>query len=115
MSKKIVVTRNLGDETMSTLNSSGFDIVLNPKDAKADRDWILSSIADDDVYALCIQGGEKVDKELLDKAGKNLKVVSSMSVGFGKSLKFPTFLSSRAGIVPGIRYGIQDYTLKMRL
>lgn len=73
---------------MSILNSSGFEIDVNPDDGPASREWILEHVSDPDVVAVCVmhgQPGDKVDEEFLGKCAKGVKVVSTFSVGFGES------------------------------
>lgn len=73
---------------MALLEATPFELIVNPEDAEPSRDWVLEKIADPEVIAACIMHGQpsdKVDKELLDKANKNLKVISTFSVGFGES------------------------------
>jgi glyoxylate/hydroxypyruvate reductase len=90
-------TRNVGEDAMSILNSSGFEIDVNPKDGPASREWILEHVSDPDVVAVCVmhgQPGDKVDEEFLGKCAKGVKVVSTFSVGFGES---PLVLTGREG------------------
>lgn len=73
---------------MAILKSSPFEIVVNPNDAPASREWILEQISAPEVAAVCImhgQPGDKVDEEFLSKCADSVKVVSTFSVGFGKS------------------------------
>lgn len=72
---------------MSLLEATKFELVVNPKDAEPSREWVLENIADPEVVAACIMHGQpsdKVNAELLDRASKNLKVISTFSVGFGE-------------------------------
>ncbi|KNZ78331.1 Glyoxylate reductase/hydroxypyruvate reductase [Termitomyces sp. J132] len=51
-----------------------------PEDRVVDRDWLLKSISG--ASGVLVMLTEKVDKEFLDAAGPNLRVVSTMSVGY---------------------------------
>lgn len=76
---------------MSILESSNIELIINPKDEPAKREWILEHISNPEVKGICMmhgQPGDKADEEFFEKANKNLKVVSTFSVGFGLSF-FP--------------------------
>ena len=71
------------------LQSSGFEIILNPEDAQPKREWVLGHLRDPEVIAACImhsQPSDKVDKEFLDACNPNLKTLSTFSVGYGELL-----------------------------
>lgn len=72
---------------MAILSSSPFEIIVNPNDAPASREWILDNISDPEVAGVCVmhgQPGDKVDEEFLERCGEGVKVVSTFSVGYGK-------------------------------
>ncbi|KAK4685110.1 hypothetical protein P7C73_g5046, partial [Tremellales sp. Uapishka_1] len=79
---KIVVTRNIGPDAMSLFDSSPFEIVVNPDDAAAPRAWVLKHLADPDVQGICVMHADTVNQEFLDHCNPNLKVISTLSVGF---------------------------------
>lgn len=82
-----ISTRNVGPEAMALLKATSFELIVNPEDAEPSRSWVLEKIADPEVIAACIMHGQpsdKVDAELLGAASKNLKVISTFSVGFGE-------------------------------
>jgi lactate dehydrogenase-like 2-hydroxyacid dehydrogenase len=80
-------TRNVGPSAMSLLEASPFELIVNPEDAPAPREWVLKHLADEEVMGVCImhgQPGDKVDAEFLGAANRGLKVVSTFSVGYGE-------------------------------
>ncbi|GMK57180.1 hypothetical protein CspeluHIS016_0400140 [Cutaneotrichosporon spelunceum] len=82
---KILITRNVGAEAMRLLKATRFELIVNPVDAEPSRAWVLEQIADPDVVAACIMHGQpsdRVDAEFLSHANKNLKVISTFSVGY---------------------------------
>lgn len=92
---------------MSTLAATPFELIVNPEDAEPSRAWVLEKIADPDVVAACImhgQASDKVDAELINAAGENVKCISTFSVGYGESrpgvrcggVSRPTLRASRA-------------------
>lgn len=77
---KVVVCRNLGPDAMSLLEATPeLDLVVWPDDRSCDRTWLLGNIPGS--TGLVVMLTEKVDSEILDRAGPSLKVVSTMSVG----------------------------------
>ncbi|OCH92266.1 hypothetical protein OBBRIDRAFT_869235 [Obba rivulosa] len=78
---KVVVTRNLGPESLAILgNHEDIDVVVWPKDSICDRTWLLENVRGA-VGILCTRT-ETVDAELLDAAGPSLKVLSTYSAGY---------------------------------
>jgi glyoxylate/hydroxypyruvate reductase len=69
---------------MSKLEATNFELIVNPVDGEPTRAWVLEKVADPEVVAACIMHGQpsdKIDREFLDAASPNLKVVSTFSVG----------------------------------
>ncbi|TFK49319.1 hypothetical protein OE88DRAFT_1662813 [Heliocybe sulcata] len=78
---KVVVTRDLGPDVMPLLQErSELDLVVWPENRACDRGWLLEHIPGAGGVLLMLS--DKVNEELLDKAGPSLKVVSTMSVGY---------------------------------
>ncbi|XP_048451038.1 glyoxylate reductase/hydroxypyruvate reductase-like isoform X1 [Rhincodon typus] len=78
---KVFVSRRIPREALGLLRDSGIcDIKHWDSDDTVPRADLLKGVAGiDGLYCLLT---EKIDKELLDAAGPNLKVISTMSVGF---------------------------------
>lgn len=73
---------------MKILEDAPFELILNPENAEPSREWVLKHLADPEVHGACImhsQSSDKVDKEFLDACNPNIKVISTFSVGYGKS------------------------------
>ncbi|KAG2132694.1 uncharacterized protein EDB93DRAFT_1175914 [Suillus bovinus] len=78
---KVVVCRNLGPNVMSILEARPeLDLVVWPQDSACERSWLMENISG--ATGVIVMLADKVDAELLDKAGPSLKVVSTMSVGY---------------------------------
>lgn len=77
---KIVLTRPLMPEIMAKFQSRPVNLVHWEKDSPAPREWLLDNASGAD--ALLVMLSDKIDKELLDKAGPNLKAISTLSVGY---------------------------------
>ncbi|GHJ85872.1 hypothetical protein NliqN6_2274 [Naganishia liquefaciens] len=98
---KIVVCRDMGKEAMGILKHSGYELVVWPETTPPPRSWVLDNVKD--AAGICVMMADRVDDELLDAAGPNLKVVSTFSVGYDH---FDTMAikarNIRAGHTPGV-------------
>jgi len=78
---KVVVCRDLGPDAMPLLRQrSDLELVVWEEDSSCDTQWLLENITGSSGLVVTIQ--DKVTDELLEIAGPNLKVVSTMSVGY---------------------------------
>ncbi|KXN85579.1 Glyoxylate reductase/hydroxypyruvate reductase [Leucoagaricus sp. SymC.cos] len=78
---KIVITRDLGPEASALISpKDAFEIVQWPEDRSCGKSWILENVPG--AAALIVTVVDKVDTEVLDAAGDNLLIVSTMSVGY---------------------------------
>ncbi|KAG2209485.1 hypothetical protein INT47_008329 [Mucor saturninus] len=80
MSPKVLVTRILPPQAQSRLLEQDFDLYQWQEDACIPRHVLLEKIKG--VDALFCLLTEKIDQELLDAAGPQLKVIATMSVGY---------------------------------
>ncbi|KAJ2964974.1 hypothetical protein NQZ79_g81 [Umbelopsis isabellina] len=80
MSPRVVVTRRLPPQAQATLEKLDAEIYQWQEDSAIPRDVLLKEIKGADGL-LCLLT-DKVDNELLGVAGDNLKVISTMSVGY---------------------------------
>ncbi|WVQ82657.1 hypothetical protein IAT38_004789 [Cryptococcus sp. DSM 104549] len=103
---KILVTRHLGEQAMTLLKESGFELIVNPEDAAPTRKWVLERIADPEVGAACImhsQPSDKIDEEFINTANENLKCVSTFSVGYDHiNVKAANARGIKIGHTPGV-------------
>lgn len=79
-------TRPLGEDAIKVLKDSGLDLIINPEDAEPSRQWVLENLSNPEVHGVCIMHPHKsdiVDEEFLNACNKNMKVVSTCSVGYG--------------------------------
>ncbi|WOO78182.1 Glyoxylate reductase/hydroxypyruvate reductase [Vanrija pseudolonga] len=106
MAPKILITRNVGPEAMAKLEATDFELIVNPVDGEPTRAWVLEKVADPEVIAACIMHGQpsdKVDREFLDAASPNLKVVSTFSVGFDHiDVPYANSKGIKIGHTPGV-------------
>ncbi|KAL0060716.1 hypothetical protein AAF712_012496 [Marasmius tenuissimus] len=78
---KVVVCRDLGPDVMPILTErKDLEVVLWPEDRACERPWLLENIKG--ATGVLVMVTDVVDEELLEVAGPNLCVVSTMSVGY---------------------------------
>ncbi|KAJ7738255.1 hypothetical protein DFH07DRAFT_841250 [Mycena maculata] len=76
---KIVVCKDLGPAMPLLTDREDIDVVPWTEDRPCDRAWLLENIAGAAGVVVCFQ--DMVDRELVNAAGPNLRVVSTISVG----------------------------------
>ena len=77
---KIYVTRSISEEGIELLKKKGFQVDINPEDKVLSRDELKKAISGYDGL-LCLLT-DKIDGEVLDAAGKQLKIVANYAVGY---------------------------------
>ncbi|KAI8051926.1 D-isomer specific 2-hydroxyacid dehydrogenase [Gilbertella persicaria] len=77
---KVLVTRILPPQTQARLLKQDFELIQWEQDITIPRDVLLEKVQG--VDALFCLLTEKIDNELLDVAGPQLKVIATMSVGY---------------------------------
>ena len=77
---KVLITRKIPGEFVERLKNAGFEVDLWSRDCPMGRQDLLERIAG--VDALLSLLTDKIDAELMDKAGPNLKIISNYAVGF---------------------------------
>ncbi|KAK0492575.1 hypothetical protein EDD18DRAFT_462499 [Armillaria luteobubalina] len=78
---RVVICRNLGPDVMPLLEGrSDVEVVVWPEDSSCDRAWLLEQVKG--AAGVLLMFPEKADKSLFEAAGPNLRVVSTMSVGY---------------------------------
>ncbi len=79
MKPKVFVTRRLPQGAMDVLEEN-FDIECNPYDRVLTREELLAGVAGKDGILPLLT--DRIDDELLDAAGEQLKIVANYAVGF---------------------------------
>lgn len=80
MLHRVVVTRALPGEWLEPLGAAGLTVVLREGQRPARRDELLSLVAGADALITFI--GDRVDDELLEAAGGQLRLVANFAVGY---------------------------------
>lgn len=76
----IFVTRQVPQRGIEILQSAGHEVRVYPKDQIIEREEFLEGVQGAD--ALLCMLTEKIDAELLERAGSQLKVVANLAVGY---------------------------------
>lgn len=78
---KVVIARDLGPDVMPLLlDRKDIQVVVWPENRKCDQKWLSENIKG--AAGVLVMMTEPIDAEFLDTAGPNLRVVSTMSVGY---------------------------------
>ena len=80
MSKKVYVTRPIPEDGIEMMREKGFQVDVNPENKVLSKDELKKTIAGYDAV-LCLLT-DKIDGEVLDAAGPNLKIMANYAVGF---------------------------------
>ncbi len=76
---KIFITRQIPDKGISLLKDKGWDVSVGPED-KILREDLLESVKGVDAILSVLT--EKIDKEVIEAAGKQLKIIANYAVGY---------------------------------
>lgn len=77
---KVFITRQIPEEGPKLLKKAGYEVVVAPQDAVISRDALLQGVRG--VNALLPLLTDKIDAEVMDTAGKQLKIIANYAVGF---------------------------------
>jgi len=77
---KVFVTRQIPEEGIKMLTDKGYDVAVAQQDGAMERGQLLKAVAGVDAVLALLT--DKVDGELLDAAGKQLKIVANYAVGY---------------------------------
>jgi glyoxylate reductase len=80
MNWKVLVTRDLPGKGIDLLRQSGAAVEVHPEDQPILRSVLLESVKG--VDAILSMLSDKIDAEVMDAAGPQLKIVSNYAVGF---------------------------------
>ncbi|KAJ7496342.1 hypothetical protein B0H11DRAFT_859489 [Mycena galericulata] len=98
---KIVVCKDLGPAMPLLTDRQDVDVIRWTEDRRCDRSWLLENIVGATGVVVCFQ--DTVDRELVDAAGPNLRVVSTISVGYEHiDLKVMAERNIQVGYTPDI-------------
>lgn len=79
---KIFITRKIPDSGINKLKEKGYEIEISPFDKVLTKEELILAIKDKNFDALLCLLTDKIDKEIIDAAGANLKIIANYAVGF---------------------------------
>ncbi|KKQ42835.1 MAG: D-isomer specific 2-hydroxyacid dehydrogenase, NAD-binding protein, partial [Parcubacteria group bacterium GW2011_GWE2_37_8] len=85
---KVFVTRQIPEEGINMLKVKGYEVVVFPEDRVMTRDELKENVKGADAVLSLLT--DKIDAEILDAAGAQLKIVANYAVGFD-NLKLDDF------------------------
>lgn len=77
---KVFITRKIPDEGINLLKKKGYTVTIYPEDEIIPRKELLRGVKG--VDALLSLLTDRIDGEVMDAAGKNLKIIANYAVGF---------------------------------
>lgn len=79
---KIFVTRIVPESGIKMLKQKGYEVVVNPEDRILTKEELIKNLKDQNYDALYCLLTDKIDGEVMDAFGPQLKVIANMAVGF---------------------------------
>lgn len=76
---KVFITRQIPDKGISLLKDKGWDVSVGPED-KISREDLLEGVKGVDAILSVLT--EKIDKDVIEVAGKQLKIIANYAVGY---------------------------------
>lgn len=79
---KIFVTRKVSESGVEMLQAKGYDVVINPEDRVLTKEELIGALKGQNYDALFCLLTDKIDGEIMDAFGPQLKIIANMAVGF---------------------------------
>lgn len=79
---KIFITRKIPDSGINKLKEKEYEIEISPFDKVLTKEELILAIKEKNFDALLCLLTDKIDKEIIDAAGANLKIIANYAVGF---------------------------------
>src|SRR3989344_4665923 len=79
---KIFITRVVPEAGIKILKDKGYEIVVNPEDKILAKEELTVALNGQNYDALFCLLTDKIDGEVMDAFGPQLKIVANMAVGF---------------------------------
>src|SRR3989344_2153028 len=77
---KVFITRQIPEEGPKLLKEAGLEVVVAPQNAVISRDALLAAVKGIDALLPLLT--DKIDAEVMDASGKQLKIIANYAVGF---------------------------------
>jgi len=79
---KIFITRKIPEQGINKLKEKGYEVVINPEDKILSKDELVDSLKDKNYDAVLCLLTDKIDKDVIEAAGAQIKIFANMAVGF---------------------------------
>ena len=79
---KIYVTRMVPESGIKMLQDKGFEVVINPEDKVLTKEELMNNLRGQNYDALFCLLTDKIDAEVMDSFGPQLKIIANMAMGF---------------------------------
>lgn len=79
---KIYITRMIPEAGIKILKDKGYEVVVNPEDRVLAKEELIAALKGQSYDALFCLLTDRIDGEVMDSFGPQLKVVANMAVGF---------------------------------
>jgi len=79
---KIYITRKVPESGIKMLKDKGYEVVINPEDRVLAKEELIANLKDQNYDALFCLLTDKIDAEVMDAFGSQLKIVANMAMGF---------------------------------
>ena len=79
---KIYITRMVPESGIKTLKDKGYEVVVNPEDKVLTKEELINNLKGQNYDALFCLLTDKIDAEVMDAFGPQLKIIANMAMGF---------------------------------
>lgn len=79
---KVFITRMVPQSGIKMLKDNGYGVVVNPEDKILEKEELITALKGQNYDALFCLLTDKIDREVMDSFGPQLKVIANMAVGF---------------------------------
>ncbi|MEK7567260.1 MAG: D-glycerate dehydrogenase [Patescibacteria group bacterium] len=79
---KIFVTRAIPEQGINKLKEKGYEVVISPRDGVLTKEELVLALKADRYDAVLCLLTDKIDGDVLDAAGKQVKIFANYAVGF---------------------------------
>ena len=79
---KVYITRMISESGIKMLRDKGYEVIINPEERVLAKEELIATLKGQNYDALFCLLTDKIDREVMDAFGPQLKVVANMAVGF---------------------------------
>ena len=79
---KIFITRKIPEQRINKLKEKVYEVVINLEDKILSKDELVDSLKDKNYDAVLCLLTDKIDKDVIEAAGAQIKIFANMAVGF---------------------------------